>query len=455
MVAAEAAAAGCPPLVARHSGLAEVAAGLEAAYPPRCAHLASFTDRRRGRRSRERLASCSRLPAADRELRPRRRAARRRRALELGRRSRGGCSTCVVTRRRIASRARRPAVATEVDRLAFPLHGRRTARAVRAAPRARRASASTRPTTSPSRSRRSSRSSTRDARPRQPLRGRKAAAQGTGSSAHLVGELIASEVEVKTGQQRDVRRRPRQRWPSGARELAALVEPLGLALGATGTHPWASWQDQRIIDTPHYRRNDEILRYVVWRNNTFGLHVHVGDPRRRPRDRGRRRRSATGCPSCSRSRRARRSSRASTPASTRRGRRSSRASSRAAACPTRSTRWDEYERYVRFLYETGSIDEHTQLWWSVRPHLAFPTVEIRICDGAARPRRGAGARRARASRSTARIARALDEGEPLAGAAAPADRGEHVAGDPLRALRRADRPRARRRRCPRAPGSSG
>ena len=42
--------------------------------------------------------------------------------------------------------------------------------------------------------------------------------------------------------------------------------------------------------------------------------------------------------------------------------------------------WDEYERYVRFLYETGSIDEHTQLWWSVRPHLAFPTVEIRICD---------------------------------------------------------------------------
>jgi len=43
--------------------------------------------------------------------------------------------------------------------------------------------------------------------------------------------------------------------------------------------------------------------------------------------------------------------------------------------------WDSYERYVRFLYDTGSITEHTQLWWSVRPHLAFPTVEIRICDG--------------------------------------------------------------------------
>ena len=43
--------------------------------------------------------------------------------------------------------------------------------------------------------------------------------------------------------------------------------------------------------------------------------------------------------------------------------------------------WDEFEQYVRFLYDTRSIDEHTQIWWSVRPHLAFPTVEIRICDG--------------------------------------------------------------------------
>ena len=42
--------------------------------------------------------------------------------------------------------------------------------------------------------------------------------------------------------------------------------------------------------------------------------------------------------------------------------------------------WDGFEHYVRFLYDTGSINEHTQLWWSVRPHLAFPTVEIRICD---------------------------------------------------------------------------
>ena len=74
--------------------------------------------------------------------------------------------------------------------------------------------------------------------------------------------------------------------------------------------------------------------------------------------------------------------------------------------------WQDWERYVRFLYETGSIAEHTQIWWSVRPHLAFPTVEIRICD--AQP--DLAESRALAALSyalTARVARALDEGEPL------------------------------------------
>jgi carboxylate-amine ligase len=74
--------------------------------------------------------------------------------------------------------------------------------------------------------------------------------------------------------------------------------------------------------------------------------------------------------------------------------------------------WSEYERYVRFLYDTGSITEHTQIWWSVRPHLAFPTVEIRICDG--QPELGeAQALAALLYALTVRIARAVDDGEPL------------------------------------------
>ena len=96
------------------------------------------------------------------------------------------------------------------------------------------------------------------------------------SSQHLVGELIALRGRGRAPGA--ARRSPRSppRWRSAARSCSALAEPLGIALGATGTHPWAPWQEQRIIDTPHYRRNDELLRYVVWRNNTFGLHVHVG-----------------------------------------------------------------------------------------------------------------------------------------------------------------------------------
>ena len=66
MVAAEAAAAGCPPLVARHSGLAEIAAGLEASYPRAHRATSQRSRRRRRRRWRRRFASCSTLPPADR-----------------------------------------------------------------------------------------------------------------------------------------------------------------------------------------------------------------------------------------------------------------------------------------------------------------------------------------------------------------------------------------------------
>ena len=74
--------------------------------------------------------------------------------------------------------------------------------------------------------------------------------------------------------------------------------------------------------------------------------------------------------------------------------------------------WQEYEDYVRFLYATGSVAEHTQIWWSVRPHLAIPTVEIRICDGQP-DLADAQALAAFAASLAARIARAYDEGEPL------------------------------------------
>ncbi|HWN20567.1 MAG TPA: YbdK family carboxylate-amine ligase [Gaiellaceae bacterium] len=237
-----------------------------------------------------------------------------------------------------------------------------------------------------------------------------AAAQGTALEPHLVGELIASEVEIKTGRCESFADVPAAMAERRA-QLAALVEPMGLSLGATGTHPWADWRDQRIIDTPHYARNNELLQYVVWRNNTFGLHVHVGihgADRVIAVTNGLREflpellalsassplvdNCVTGLHS------------ARTQIFTRFFPR--------CGVPDAFASWQEYEDYVRFLYATGSVDEPTQLWWSVRPHLSFPTVEIRICD--AQPDLGdAQALAAFAAALTARIARAHDEGEPL------------------------------------------
>jgi glutamate---cysteine ligase / carboxylate-amine ligase len=237
-----------------------------------------------------------------------------------------------------------------------------------------------------------------------------AASQGTAIEEHLVGELIASEVEVRTGRSADFDEAA-ARMGERREQLYELAEGVGISLAATGTHPWSPWQAQRIIDTPHYRRNDEILRYVVWRNNSFGLHVHVainGPDRAIAVCNGLRNflpellaLSASspfveGVDSGLHS--------ARTQIFTRMFPR--------CGVPDAYDGWDGFERYVRFLYETRSIDEHTQLWWSVRPHLAFPTVEIRICDG--QPDLGeARSLSALIYALTARIARAVDEGEPL------------------------------------------
>src|SRR5579884_2918784 len=160
------------------------------------------------------------------------------------------------------------------------------------------------------------------------------AARGSELEPHLVGELIASEIEVRTGRC-DSFADAAALLGERRQQLRAVAEPRGILLGATGTHPWSPWQEQRIIDTPHYRRNDEVLRYVVWRNNSFGQHVHVGinGP-----DRAIRVCSALRnyLPSCSRSRGARRSSRESSRTSTRRAPRSSRGCSRGAGSLTRS-----------------------------------------------------------------------------------------------------------------------
>jgi carboxylate-amine ligase len=238
----------------------------------------------------------------------------------------------------------------------------------------------------------------------------KAAAQGTELEPHLVGELIASEVEVRTGRCESFAEIVAL-VPERRAQLRRLADELGVALGATGTHPWSPWQEQRIIDTPHYRLRDELLRYVVWRNNSFGLHVHVAI---RGADRvvkvadGLR----TYLPELL-------AWSASSPfvENVNTGLHSARTEIFTrlfprCGLPDAYGDWDTFADYVELLYETGSISDPTEMWWSVRPHLGFPTVEIRISD--AQPIQEEAISLAALSYSLAvRIARAVDEGEPL------------------------------------------
>jgi glutamate---cysteine ligase / carboxylate-amine ligase len=194
----------------------------------------------------------------------------------------------------------------------------------------------------------------------------------------ITGELIRSEIEIVSGRgssfaealalQRDRRRR-----------LFALAAEASAALAATGTHPWADYREQAIIDTEHYRRVEQGLKYVAWRNNTFSLHVHVGirDIDRAVRVCDRLRPVLPLLLAVS----------ANSPYLD--GRDSGLASARTQSFTRNFPRcgipdafggWRAYREYIELLLRTRSIVEFTQVWWSVRPHFAFGTVEVRICD---------------------------------------------------------------------------
>jgi carboxylate-amine ligase len=196
--------------------------------------------------------------------------------------------------------------------------------------------------------------------------------------ASIAGELIASEIEIRSGRgedlaaalraQRDLRRR-----------LFALAAEHGVALGATGTHPWSDYREQQIIDTEHYRRVEEGLKYVAWRNNTFSLHVHVGI---RGADR-----AVLVCDRLRPVLPLLLAISSSSPFLD--GRDSGLHSARTqiftksfprCGIPDPFGSWEAFSEYVDFLLRTGSIVEYTQVWWSIRPHFSFGTVEVRICD---------------------------------------------------------------------------
>jgi carboxylate-amine ligase len=208
---------------------------------------------------------------------------------------------------------------------------------------------------------------------------RDAAAREHGVLADAIaGELISSEIEIRSGSGEDFADAVRRQRDVRAR-LFALAEGRGVALGATGTHPWADYRRQRNIDTAHYRRVVEGLQYVARRNNTFSLHVHVGvrglDRAVRVCDRLRPvlpllLAVSANSPFIDGLDAGLHSARTQTFTK----------SFPRCGVPDAYGSWAAYRDYLEFLVQTGSIVEDTQVWWSVRPHLTFGTVEVRICD---------------------------------------------------------------------------
>jgi carboxylate-amine ligase len=194
----------------------------------------------------------------------------------------------------------------------------------------------------------------------------------------IAGELLRSEIEVSTPRTLHFGQASMHLLLNRS-ELFALADREGYALGATGTHPFSAWKDQEIIDTPHYRLVEDRLKYVAWRNNTWAAHVHIG---------------VRGCDRAVAVCDALRTYlphilalSANSPfiegvwtqLHSARTQTFMRMFPRCGIPDVFGT-WAEHRGFYEELVDTDCIQEFTQIWWAVRPHHRFGTVEIRICD---------------------------------------------------------------------------
>ena len=190
-------------------------------------------------------------------------------------------------------------------------------------------------------------------------------------------ELMESVLEISTD--------PCANIPEANRQLRALraqvVETAAgkdLAIGSAGTHPFAMWEDQRIVARPRYRDLISALRFVARQELIFGMHVHVGldDPDKAihvangmcvhvP--------VLLGLSANSPFWRADTTGMASTRTPI------FRAFPR-VGIPPHYEDWADYERRIEFMIRAGVIADYTYLWHDVRPHPMFGTVEIRVMD---------------------------------------------------------------------------
>src|SRR6185437_6401969 len=203
----------------------------------------------------------------------------------------------------------------------------------------------------------------------------------SGADGQVKPELMESVLEVATTPCRNVSEAGAELRELRAR-VAATAAERGLAIGSAGTHPFAMWEDQRIVARPRYRDLVAALRFVARQELIFGVHVHVGvdDPDKAIHvANGMRvhlpmllalsanspfwRADSTGLLSTR------------TPIF--------RAFPR-VGIPPRYDDFEDYARRVKFMIESRTIEDYTYLWYDVRPHPNFGTVEVRVMDAQTR-----------------------------------------------------------------------
>ncbi|HEX6348524.1 MAG TPA: carboxylate-amine ligase [Candidatus Dormibacteraeota bacterium] len=190
-------------------------------------------------------------------------------------------------------------------------------------------------------------------------------------------EMMQSVVEVGTTICADVRE-AREQLAEMRGTLSSLLEPEGLRLACAGTHPFSRWHEQQVTEHDRYRALEEEMQDVIRSLLIFGLHVHVGipEPELRIEVMNEARYFLPHLLALS------------TSSPFWMGRNTGLKSYRSViwarfprtGVPPDFSSFDEYENYVELLVKTGSIDTGKKIWWDLRAHPNFPTIEFRVCD---------------------------------------------------------------------------
>jgi carboxylate-amine ligase len=190
-------------------------------------------------------------------------------------------------------------------------------------------------------------------------------------------EMHQSVVEIGTGVCKNIQE-AKEEIRDIRRQIVGLARENGLRLAAGGTHPFAQWREQEIYPDDRYKVIVEDLKMVARANLIFGLHVHIGVEDRE-----------TGIQLMN-------SARyflphllalsANSPfwLGMDTGLRSYRCKVfdkfPRTNIPDLYQSWSEFDNYVKLLIQTNCIDNAKKIWWDIRPHPHFPTLEFRVCD---------------------------------------------------------------------------